>query len=63
MSDDVTGVFVLPGFRVVSSDVLDDEWHLLVETRREPTGCPTCPTSPDSLSMVKGAVPCCADMP
>ena len=42
MSDDVTGVFVLPGFRVVSSDVLDDEWHLLVETRREPTGCPTC---------------------
>ena len=42
MSDDVTGVFVLPGFRVVSSEVLEGEWHLLVETRREPTGCPTC---------------------
>jgi transposase len=42
VNDDGTGVFVLPGFRVVAGELLDGEWHLQVETRREPTGCPTC---------------------
>jgi hypothetical protein len=31
-----------PDSPVAASEVLDGEWHLQVETRREPTGCPTC---------------------
>lgn len=42
MSGDVTGVFVLPGFRVVATDVLDKEVVLSVETPRRPVGCPAC---------------------
>ena len=37
-----TSAFAYLAEVVLSSDVLDDEWHLLVETRREPTSCPTC---------------------
>jgi transposase len=42
VSDDVTRLFVLPGFGVAASELLDGEWHLQVETPREPTGCPSC---------------------
>ena len=35
-------VFVLPGFRVVASEVVDGELDLLVETPRELVGCPVC---------------------
>ncbi len=38
VGNQTTGAFALPGFRVVASEVLDGEWHLQVETPREPTG-------------------------
>ena len=40
--DDITAVFVLPGFRVVSYELVDGELTLLAETPRVLVGCPVC---------------------
>ncbi len=42
MSGDVTAVFVLPGFRMLATEVVDSEVVLSVETPRRPVGCPRC---------------------
>jgi len=40
--EDITAVFVLPGFRVLDTELNDSELTLLVETPRELVGCPVC---------------------
>jgi transposase len=40
--DDITAVFVLPGFRVLDSNLVDGDLTLLVETPRDLVGCPVC---------------------
>jgi len=40
--DDITAVFVLPGFRVVGYELVDGELTLFAETPRVLVGCPVC---------------------
>ena len=40
--DDVTALFGMPGFQVLSSEKTDGQWHLAVQTPRELTGCREC---------------------
>ena len=42
MIDDGTGWFVPAGFMTLTSEVVDGELRVLVQTRREPAGCPGC---------------------
>ena len=42
MIEDVTAVFVLPGFRVLATELKDGELTLLLETPRDLVGCPVC---------------------
>lgn len=42
MIDDVTAVFVLPGFRVLNYELVDGEVTLFAETPRVLVGCPVC---------------------
>ena len=39
---DITAVFVLPGFRVVDTELVEGELTLSVETPRDLIGCPVC---------------------
>lgn len=48
MSDDVTAVFALHGFRVLGIDLVANELVLLVETLRRPVGCQPAVRSPGS---------------
>ena len=42
MIEDITAVFVLPGFRVLDSEIGGGDLTLLVETPRDLVGCPEC---------------------
>ena len=42
VNDDVTALFGLPGFQVLSGENVDGEWHLGVETPRDLVGCGEC---------------------
>jgi len=46
--EDITAVFVLPGFRVLNTELADGELTLLVETPRELVGCRCVVRSPGS---------------
>jgi transposase len=40
--DDITAVLVLPGFRVLDTQLVSGELTLLVETPRDLVACPAC---------------------
>ena len=42
MIDDVTALFGMPGFQVLSSEKTDGQWHLAVQTPRDLVGCGEC---------------------
>ena len=42
MIEDITAVFVLPGFMVVDAEICGGDLTLLVEITRDLVGCPEC---------------------
>ncbi|MEO7376605.1 MAG: ISL3 family transposase [Nakamurella sp.] len=50
MEEHVTAVLGMPGFELIAADLVDGEWELLVQTRRDLVGCPAC----GAVAVVKG---------
>ncbi len=42
MTQNVTALFGMPGFEVLSTEMVDGEWHVGIETPRDLVGCGEC---------------------
>ena len=42
MTQNITALFGMPGFEVLSTEMVDGEWHVGIETPRDLVGCGEC---------------------
>ena len=42
MTQNITALFGMPGFEVLSTEMVDGEWHVGIETPRDLVGCVEC---------------------